>query len=55
MECSAARIGDKEMESLSSKQLLALYFDYVSYRDSVKNAISVKEYFETNKDKYNEA
>ena len=43
------------MEILNSKQLLALYFDYVSYRDSVKKAISVKEYFEINKGKYNEA
>ena len=43
------------MELLSSKQLLALYFDYISYRDSVKKAIGVKEFFITNKDKYNEA
>ena len=43
------------MESLNSKQLMALYFDYVSYRDSVKKAVSVKEFFSANKDKYNEA
>ena len=42
------------MELLNSKQLLALYFDYISYRDSVKKAVDVKEFFNKNKDKYNE-
>ena len=42
------------MELLNSKQLLALYFDYISYRDSVKKAVGVKEFFNKNKDKYNE-
>lgn len=43
------------MELLNSKQLLALYFDYISYRNSVKKAVGVKEFFMANKDKYNEA
>lgn len=46
-----------EIKNLNCCQLKSLYFDYVKYRDTLAKGISccsVLEYFNANKEKYNE-